>query len=63
LPVGFHNTYGFHGTYLKVVKANPRVLGKRLEHGHQELQATIPVSYQNNQADQVQNSHDHARDA
>ena len=44
-------------TYHHLVLGHPAVGGEVLQHGHQELQAAVPVAQQQHHTDQVDNPH------
>lgn len=48
-------------TYHHLVEGNPAVRGKILQHGHQKLQASVPVTQQQHHPDQVKDPHDSTR--
>ena len=46
--------------YLKLIYGNPTVTGETLEHGHQELETTRPVTDQEHHTDQIEDAHENA---
>lgn len=47
-------------THHHPVDGDPAVLGEILQHGHEELEAAIPVTQQQHHPDQVHNAHHRA---
>lgn len=45
------------GTYHHAVEGHPAVVGEVLQHGHEELEAAIPVTQQQHHPDQVHDPH------
>lgn len=44
-------------TYHHLVEGDPAVRGEVLQHGHQELEAAVPVAQQQHHANQVKDAH------